>query len=288
MSMAQGNAVERLNAVFLRQLEEEDALLTAVRAALAQARENVVPIRAIHPAHPEAPGDAAPTAVDGDALNRLERALAESEAGRRQLQEELAQLREQLAVALASASRAEALAAECDHLRRQIDETYVVSLDTEPADGPLRLQAFDGGGHKKRMGRILVEAGLLQQEELDTILGEQKAHPQRRFGRIAVEHGFANEEIIARVLAAQLELPYVDLDQEQRQGDARLHLNGQLARHYQCFPLRIERHSLIAAIANPLDLIAIENIELATGYPLSPVVAVPAAITRMIEEHYRD
>lgn len=287
MSIAQGSAIERLHAVFVRQMEEEDALLSAVRSALSQARDHVTQRSAV-PMPPEIPGHADARATEAGAVHRLERALAESEATRSQLQQEIGQLREQLAVALASASRAEALAAECDHLRRQIDETYVVSVDTAPVDGPLRLQAFDGGGHKKRMGRILVEAGLLQQEELETILGEQKAHPQRRFGRIAVEHGFANEEIIARVLAAQLELPYVDLDQEQRQGEARLHLNGQLARHYQCFPLRIERHSLIAAIANPLDLIAIENIELATGYPLSPVVAVPAAITRMIEEHYRD
>ena len=82
------------------------------------------------------------------------------------------------------------------------------------ADGRVseeEIRAFDAHGHKRRMGTILVEAGVLTQEQLDAALAEQAANPQRRVGTIVVERGFTSEEVIARILAAQLRLRRVPL-----------------------------------------------------------------------------
>jgi hypothetical protein len=285
MIVTHGNAIDRLNAVFLRQLEEEDAFRLAMRTVLAQTRQRLNAVETASPtaASPAASRESASnTALREQLTAEQTRAATEAAA----LRQEIRELQEQLAEALAAARHEQEQASELHAQEEPADDAWVPS----PSEGEqdTEIQAFDGRGHKKRMGSILLEAGLLRPEDLDAILDEQQAYPQRRFGKIAVENGFANEEMIARVLAAQLQLPYVELDLEQRHGDARVNFSGQLARQYQCFPLRIERHCLIAAMANPLDLIAIENIELATGYPLSPVVATPGAIARMIDGHYQD
>ena len=146
---------------------------------------------------------------------------------------------------------------------------------------PAELEAIsvlDEHGHKKRMGEILVEAGVITQEQLEDILNEQVSKPQCRFGTLVVEHGYSNEEVIARILAAQLHLPFVELKDEELDPDIPRIISPQLAELRQCVPLRKEGGRLIVAMSNPMDLIAIEDVELASNCQVDPVVATPKGI----------
>lgn len=201
----------------------------------------------------------------------------------------------------ALSARSAALEAECGALRQQLAEAQARLAASAPGGGPpsgsgdaelggglqARLEAEGAAGHKKRMGQILVEQGLISAAQLEEVLAEQEAHPQRRFGSIAVEHGYTSEEMIARVLAAQLRLAYVRLDAAAAAASA-VYVNARQARTYQCVPIAYADGELTLAMANPLDLIAIENIELASGCRVLPAVAAPSEIARVIEEVFSD
>jgi len=148
------------------------------------------------------------------------------------------------------------------------------------------VSAFGPKGHKKRIGEILVDAGLLTEEQVDEVLLAQESSPHHRFGALVVERGFTTEQYIAAILAAQLRLPYADLEQEQPEPEALRLVSAHLARHHHCIPLRREDQILHLAMENPLDLIAIEDIELASGLRAAPVVAVASQIQAAIRQHY--
>lgn len=154
--------------------------------------------------------------------------------------------------------------------------------------GTGEIDAFDARGHKKRMGDILVGLGVLTEVQLKTLLKEQAADPQRRLGTLAVEHGFIGEHLVARILAAQLRLPYQDLadaEIEQRAMDA---VSPHVVRLHRCLPLREADGVLTVAMVNPLDLIAIEDLELASRCRVAPVVSTPSAIDALLLERYPD
>lgn len=191
----------------------------------------------------------------------------------------------------ASASENRAMGLQSKLTAAQEEIARLRAALSSPVPSPARttdlsaLQVFDARGHKKRMGQILVECGFLSEYQLDEILSEQAQDPRRRFGTLVVERGFTTEHVIARILAAQLRLPFSELRDEDIQPSAPSLISAHLARLHRCVPLRQEDDCLSLAMANPLDLIAIEDVELATRCRVEPVVATPAAIDFVISRH---
>jgi MSHA biogenesis protein MshE len=63
---------------------------------------------------------------------------------------------------------------------------------------------------KVRLGEILLQQGLLTEQQLKEALDEQRKSG-RRLGRVFVEKSFVSEEQISTALAKQLQVPYVNL-----------------------------------------------------------------------------
>ncbi len=180
------------------------------------------------------------------------------------LRAELAQVREELARAQEEGGQPGAAEPGPVRARSEFDLTG--------------LAVFDERGHKRRMGEILVEAGVITGEQLEEVLGAQSADPHQRFGALVVERGYTNKEVVGRILAAQLRLPFVDLGEESIDAQVAGMISASLAEQHCCVPIRREGDVLTVAMANPLDLIAIEDLELASNCRVSPVVATPAGI----------
>lgn len=196
-----------------------------------------------------------------------------------------------------------ALQQERDVLReriRQLEEQRNAASDASHPDagGPVHatapiehaaeitFEAHDPSGHKRRMGDILVEAGILSPEQLEALLAEQSGGKHKRLGTLLVERGITSEEMIAKVLAAQLKLPFVDLSAFEIVEAAALQLTGELARRHECIPIDGDLSRITLAMSNPLDLLAIENVELSCNRKAAPAVATPSAITAAIERIY--
>jgi type IV pilus assembly protein PilB len=65
---------------------------------------------------------------------------------------------------------------------------------------------------KKRLGELLVETGLLTEENLTRALTEQRSK-RGKLGEVIVAQGMATEEEIAQTLSVQLGIPYIELMQ---------------------------------------------------------------------------
>ncbi|MFO7975955.1 MAG: hypothetical protein R6V12_15125, partial [Candidatus Hydrogenedentota bacterium] len=148
------------------------------------------------------------------------------------------------------------------------------------------IQPFDEHGAPRRMGDILVSAGLISQEQLEAALDLQRANPQRKLGAILVEEGFTGEEVIPQVLARQLRLPYLRLKDESFDPDAIALVSGRIAARHACIPVRATSDTIALAMANPLDLIAIEDVEHAANRRVQPLIARESEIIEAIARWY--
>lgn len=175
-------------------------------------------------------------------------------------------------------------------------ETRLQTLDVPDAgetasvpDAPrafIEIQAFDDKGHKRRIGDILVDLGVVTRKQLKEMLTEQSHDPQRRLGTLAVARGYTDEELVARILAAQLQLPFIRLSDAEIDTAALNKVSPQIARSRKCVPLAVDGDCLRIAMANPLDLIAVEDIEISTRLRVEPVVATPGEIDVALRTFY--
>ncbi|MCH7910031.1 MAG: hypothetical protein IIB38_10485 [Candidatus Hydrogenedentes bacterium] len=136
------------------------------------------------------------------------------------------------------------------------------------------------------MGQILLEAGAITAQELASALAEKEAYPYRHLGEIIVERGYTCEEFVARVLAKLLELDFVELATEAIEESAVRCLGARLALRHQCIPVRKTLDYVYLAIANPFDLVAIDDVGRVTGLKVISLVATAEAIRAAHTRHY--
>ena len=202
-----------------------------------------------------------------DAFGRLDALEAEVE----QLKSEVAELREAKAAAPAAEEKGDSESVKPMTWRRTRKVT---------------IQPFDETGAPRRMGQILVDAGLITSEQLETALALQEESPQRKLGSILVEQGYTGEDVIPQVLARQLRLRYIHLREGAFDPRAVALISGRLAAQHACIPVRATKDTLALAIANPLDIIAIEAVEQASGRRVQPIITRESEIAAAIAQWY--
>ena len=139
---------------------------------------------------------------------------------------------------------------------------------------------------KRRLGEMLVGMGVITHDQLTAVLHEQTAKPQRRIGGILIERGYASEEVVAQVLARQMSLPFVRLVPEVVDAAAPRLINGQVAKRRQCIPITANADIVVLAMANPQDLIALDDVKFSSGRSVAPVVATGSDIAAAIGRYY--
>ena len=151
---------------------------------------------------------------------------------------------------------------------------------------PARVRYSDS---RRRMGQILVEAGVISEQQLEEALARQQEEGLgRHLGAVIVSLGLAQEEVIARAVASQSDVEYFELDVALIDVDAAHLINVRLAEMHTCIPIRMEDGALLLAMENPLDLVAIEDIERASELAVRPVVASVGKILDCIDALYDD
>lgn len=139
---------------------------------------------------------------------------------------------------------------------------------------------------RERIGDILVGAGLITQKELEGALITQKEE-DKPIGKILVEKGAIREEQLMHALAKQKNLSVVDLDGYNININAATSINEAIGRRHMVIPIDYEDGRLVLAMANPLDVNAIDNLRVITGYEIKPVVSTESAINKAISQYLR-
>ncbi|MFZ5814986.1 MAG: GspE/PulE family protein [Bacillota bacterium] len=139
---------------------------------------------------------------------------------------------------------------------------------------------------KRPLGDLLVEAGIIGPGELAQALEVQQASGQR-LGEVLVALGFVTEADVAKALAGQLGVSFVpDHELRVNMAVARL-LPPQLCRRTMGLPLKEEHGFLVVAMADPLDVVALDEIRHLTRRAIKPVAATRAGLSRAIAQYER-
>jgi hypothetical protein len=135
------------------------------------------------------------------------------------------------------------------------------------------------------LGTLIFRAGLLPAETIENAL-EEGVKTGRRLGEILIERGLLQEEDLTRLLAGQKGLPFVSLRAEPIDPEATKLLSEDQARLFSALPIRFEEGLPLVAVADPTNDVLNRNIREALGQDVHFVVAGRTELNEVIGEAY--
>ncbi|GAB4258329.1 type II secretion system ATPase GspE [Thermincola ferriacetica] len=140
-------------------------------------------------------------------------------------------------------------------------------------------------GEKLLLGDLLVKSGLITRQQLLLALEKQKLSGER-LGKILIERNYISETDLLDVLQEQLGIPKVDLFHTALDPETVRSVPEQLARRYQAVAVKKEGRRLTVAMADPINIFAIDDLKLATGCEIVPCLALEDDIMKVINQYY--
>jgi hypothetical protein len=140
---------------------------------------------------------------------------------------------------------------------------------------------------QKRLGDLLLEAGLITGEQLQSAITHQKI-AKGRLGSNLVALGYITEETLVDFLSQQMRVPKVDVRHLDIPVALLKRIPKRMAEQYLLLPVEIkDTKILVLAMADPMDLNAVDSARFATGMHIETVVAAHSALKSAISEQYR-
>ena len=138
----------------------------------------------------------------------------------------------------------------------------------------------------KQLGAILLDGGLVTQDQLDDAISEQ-GRLGRSLGRVLVDLEMLSESQLVAALATQIGLRFVDLSDFPADGAAVASLPPAVCRRYTVLPIGYEDGKLLVAMADPANVFALDDIRAMTGLDPKPVVATKSDVLAAIDRYHR-
>ncbi|MFC4184749.1 GspE/PulE family protein [Saccharococcus thermophilus] len=137
---------------------------------------------------------------------------------------------------------------------------------------------------RKRLGDLLVEAGLITEAQLQEALKEKA--PGQKLGDALLQLGYITEQQLIEVLEFQLGIPHVSLYRYPIDPKATNLISKEFAKRHMVMPLKIEGDRLLVAMADPMDFFVIDDLRLSTGFHIETAIASKDDILRTINKYY--
>ncbi len=138
-----------------------------------------------------------------------------------------------------------------------------------------------------RLGEILVKNNLISRDQLAKALEEQKmSGDQARLGSILIKQNLITEQNLTAFLSKQYGVPSVNLADYEIDPAVTKIIPAEVVQKYQLVPVNRAGATLIVAVSDPSNLLAIEDIKFMTGYNVEMVVASERDIKGAIDKHY--
>lgn len=137
---------------------------------------------------------------------------------------------------------------------------------------------------RERLGELLVAAEVITQEQMQAAL-EVQARQGGKIGEVLVSELIVSEDQIAGALAAQKGFEHVNLATTPIDRSVAALLPLRTARRRGCIPIALISGVLTLAMADPLDVEAVDEAELLTGFKVTPVVAAASQVRFAIEKY---
>lgn len=138
---------------------------------------------------------------------------------------------------------------------------------------------------KKKLGEMLIEAGLIDNLQLDSALGHQR-NWGGRVGSILIELGFIAERDLAGFIEKQLRYPCMEISSIDIPKNVLDSITVGIAKKYTVFPINLEGNAVTLALMDPTDLRVIDEIQFVTGKRIKPALALESEIRKAIRKYY--
>jgi type IV pilus assembly protein PilB len=136
----------------------------------------------------------------------------------------------------------------------------------------------------KQLGQILIEQGLISEQQLEEALRTQERVP-KSLGRILIDLRLIKESDLVRALAQQIGLEFVDLGDYPVDATAASLIPEPVARRYRALPIGERDGRLLVAMSDPANVYALDDIRTITGREVQPVVATAADVSAAIRKY---
>ncbi len=140
---------------------------------------------------------------------------------------------------------------------------------------------------KDRLTELLITNKLITQDQLNESLEVQK-EKGGRLSDIIVRLNFVKESQLISSLSEGLGLPLIDLKRLKIDPEITKLIPPEIARHYQIIPISKIGDTVTLAMADPLNIFAIDHVESLTGFKINPVISSGQDITQALESSYPD
>ncbi len=138
---------------------------------------------------------------------------------------------------------------------------------------------------KKRLGDLLIEYKLLSDEQLKDALRKQR-ETGKKLGRQLIDLKYISETNLFKVLEVQYGIPFFDLNSTHIDPAVPKLITQKLAEVNLCIPVDFKDGKIKLAMSDPLDVIAIDDIKMSTGFDVVPVISSEPDIKRAIDRYY--
>ena len=154
-------------------------------------------------------------------------------------------------------------AAAAEAARRNSDEDEIPGL-TRP-----KLRARSSA----MIGDVAIQLGFAEKARVDSAIDAARLQGKRT-GQVLVESGVLTHDQLSRVLAERLGLDHVDLSVYPVDMGAVGLIDLEVAKRYQAVPIQfLEDRRLLLAMADPSNLLTIDDVTMMTGLKVQPTVA---------------
>ncbi len=154
-----------------------------------------------------------------------------------------------------------------------------------PVAAPGGASADRRPGTMWRLGDRLVAEGLITGEQLQRALGAQKG-TRDKLGSLLVRMNYLTEDKLLSFLSRQYNVPSITLSQLDVDPEVLKLVPAQLAERLQVLPVKRTGNALTLAMADPTNVLALDDVAFFTNLQIQPVVASEASIRQAIDRLY--
>ena len=138
---------------------------------------------------------------------------------------------------------------------------------------------------KVRIGDLLVEHRIISESQLSAALAEQKKSG-RKLGRVLIDHGYVQEDALLKLLSEQLDMPYIDLGTFELNPSVVQRLPETFARRYRALVLKETPTGLLVGMGDPTDIFAFDELARVLKRPLTLAVVKESDLLHAIDQMY--
>ena len=140
---------------------------------------------------------------------------------------------------------------------------------------------------KKRLGDMLVEEKKITEDQLLDALKKQREQG-KRLGEILIAEGIIIENEIIDILEKQLGIKRIKLDMINVDKKAVMSIPAVLASKHNLIPIAFNKSKIIVAMWDPLNIFAIDDVKIASGFDVQVFISTKQEINKAIERYYSD